>query len=154
MTAGENVHASAVLIKESGVLVRGAPGSGKSSLVLALVAGGADAALVADDRVLLTACNGRLVAAVPDEIAGLMEVRGLGLARRPHVSPVVIDLVVDLVLAAGAPRLPPHETDERATVAGLGLPRLTLPMGLADAALRVRAALGRRATENADLSAA
>jgi serine kinase of HPr protein (carbohydrate metabolism regulator) len=95
---GETIHASAVVVGDRGVLVRGASGAGKSSLALALVAAfGARAVLVADDRVALSAAGGRLVATAPAAIAGAMEVRGLGIIAAPHLSPAVIDLVVDLV---------------------------------------------------------
>ena len=147
MSAAATTHASAALIGERGVLIRGASGSGKSSLLLALMAlDGARNALVADDRVWLTAHGGRLVASVPPELAGLIEVRGQGILARPHVSPAVIDLVVDIVPAADAERMP--EPDLRAEIAGLSLPRLMLPEGAGDGALRVATALGRRLPPN------
>jgi HPr kinase/phosphorylase len=103
VTAPATVHASAALVGERGVLIRGAAGSGKSSLLLSLIHGAVGATLVADDRVVLTSIDGRLVAAVPEAIAGRMEVRGLGIVRYPHASPVPIDLVVDLSAADGVP---------------------------------------------------
>ena len=89
----------------------------------------------------LTAANGRLVASVPDEIAGLMEVRGLGIVTRPYVSPVVVDLVVDLAPLEACPRLPLGEEDALAVIAGIALPRLHVAIGAGDGAVRVRAAL-------------
>ena len=148
MSAEATVHASAALAGEHGVLIRGASASGKSSLLLALIAiDGARNALAADDRVVLAAHHGRLVASAPPELAGLIEVRGQGILRRPHVSPVVIDLVVDLTPPADCPRLP--EPDERAEIAGLLLPRLVLPIGAADGAIRVLTALAERIGRNA-----
>jgi serine kinase of HPr protein (carbohydrate metabolism regulator) len=144
MSAGGTVHASAVLIGEGGILIRGASGSGKSALLMSLLSGdAAAAALVADDRVMLAAAHGRLLASVPDEIAGLMEVRGQGVARRPYVSPVVVDLVVDLAPAETCPRMPLTDEDERVRVMGVVLPRVFVPVGAVDGALRVRAALER-----------
>jgi serine kinase of HPr protein (carbohydrate metabolism regulator) len=149
MSAGGTVHASAVLIGEGGILIRGASGSGKSALLMSLLSGdAAAAALVADDRVMLAAAHGRLLASVPDEIAGLMEVRGQGVARRPHVSPVVVDLVVDLAPAETCPRMPLTDEDERVRVMGVVLPRVFVPVGAVDGALRVRAALERVRQEN------
>ena len=121
------VHASAVRFHDKGVLIRGASGSGKSSLVLALLTCDPDRArLVADDRVVLTAKGGQLVASVPDRLAGLLEVRGLGVVRRPFVSPVPIDLVVDLKPLAECPRLPDEEA-RSALVQGVPVARLFLP---------------------------
>ncbi len=143
MNAAETVHASVVLIGDSGILVRGAPGSGKSSLVLSLIAGDPTAALVADDRVTLSAAGGRLLASVPEEIAGLIEVRGQGIVRQPWVSPVVVDLVVDLAPAEACPRMPLSGDDKRTAIAGVVLPRVLVPVGAGDAGLRVNAARAR-----------
>ena len=140
MSLPPTVHASAVLVGEAGVLIRGEPGSGKSSLVLALLEGNPPARLVADDRVALADAGGRLVASVPEVLAGLIEIRGQGIVRRPFVAPVVIRLVADLVSASAAPRLPGAE-DAEVTIAGVLLPRVFLPAGGPDLALRLRAAI-------------
>lgn len=150
MSAIATVHAGAVLIGETGVLVRGASGSGKSSLILALLAARPENSwLVADDRVALQAAHGRLVASVPPALAGLIEVRGVGIVARPFVSPAVIRLVVDLVPAERAPRLPPA-AEAIAEVAGVTLPRLVLPAAGGDGALRVCAAIAARRRETAE----
>ena len=134
------LHGSAVLVGEHGVLVRGEAGSGKSSLVLALVDGDAFARLIADDRVALTAASGRLVASAPAALAGLIEIRGQGIARRPFVSPAVIRMIVDLVPAATVPRMPAPE-EARATLEGIELPRVLLAARAGDQARLLRAAL-------------
>ena len=73
------------------------------------------------------------------EIAGLIEIRGIGLVRRPYVRCVVVRLVVDLEDAGACPRLP--EADEATTtVAGIDLPRLALPIGVGGA-MKVAAAI-------------
>jgi serine kinase of HPr protein (carbohydrate metabolism regulator) len=141
MSGAAAVHASAVLLGERGILVRGASGSGKSSLVLGLLAAAPGASwLIADDRVVLTAVHGRVVAAVPAALAGLLEIRGQGIVRRPYVSPALVHLVVDLAPPADCARLPQRE-DAAAIVAGVALPRLCLPVAAADGPARVRAAL-------------
>jgi len=143
VTAPPTLHASAVLVGEQGVLVRGGPASGKSSLVLRLLALDPAATwLVADDRVSLAAHHGRLVAAVPQTIAGKLEIRGQGIVEHPYVSPVVVRLIVDLLPAAECPRLP-EDNQTTAIVDGVTLPRLMLPVGIADGAERVQAALFR-----------
>lgn len=136
----ETIHAGAVRVGRHGVLVLGAPGSGKSSLLLALIEDPRqDAILVADDRVVLSA-SGALVARAPESLAGLMEVRGVGVVRRPCAAESVIDLVVELRPIGDCPRLP-GENDRLVVLAGVALPRLILPSGCHDAALRVRVAL-------------
>jgi len=142
MSLPDTVHASAVRFAGRGILVRGGSGSGKSALVLQLLFADAEARLVADDRVILSADAGRLVATVPEGLAGLLEVRGQGIVRRPHVSPAPVDLVVDLRPLADCPRLPEPD-DERVAILGLDLPRLILPSGAADGVVRLRVALER-----------
>lgn len=103
------IHASCAALGTQAVLLTGAPGSGKSDLLLRLLDAGFD--LVADDRVILDgAC-----ASAPPEIAGMIEARGLGLLRVPHrTSPVRVALHVELhgalhvaLTPDQGPRLPP-----------------------------------------------
>ena len=136
------IHASAVLLGARAVLIRGPAGSGKSRLALALIdlADGGRvpfARLVADDRTHVEARHGRLVARAPAELAGLIEVRGLGIRRLPHEPAAVVDLVVDLAAndAERMPAPPQCETE----IDGVRLPRLPVaPM--ADALPAVLAA--------------
>jgi HPr kinase/phosphorylase len=135
------IHASAVLVGAWAVLVRGPAGSGKSRLTLALLdcarAGIIPfARLVADDRVYLEAVNGRLLARPPDPLAGLIEVRGLGLRRLPSEPVARVGLVVDLA-ARDDERLPPAQL---VTIEGVAIPRLAVASG-ADPLPRVVAAL-------------
>jgi serine kinase of HPr protein (carbohydrate metabolism regulator) len=142
MSLPDTVHASAVLLGETGILIRGPSGSGKSSLVMELLGGDAGTAhLVADDRVILSVLHGRLVADVPATLAGLVEVRGLGLVKLPHIAPVVIRLIVDIVAPENCPRLP-DEAEARAAIGGLSLPRLSLPAGATRGRDRIHAAIG------------
>lgn len=141
MTGLATVHASAVSVDGRGVLIRGASGSGKSSLVLGLVDRDPDATrLIADDRVILAAVRDRLVAAVPLPLAGKLEIRGQGIVDVPHLSPAAIALVVDLLPAGECPRYP-DAGERHADVLGVPVPRLMLPIGAADGAVRVRFAL-------------
>ena len=146
MSPPATIHGSAVLLGETGILIRGASGSGKSTLLLDLLAANPGGArLVADDRVIVTAVNGRILADVPAAIAGLVEMRGVGLLSRPYVAPVVIRLVVDLAPPEACSRLP--EAEEAETVLeGVLLPRLFLPVGVAGTWRMVHAASGRFAT--------
>jgi serine kinase of HPr protein (carbohydrate metabolism regulator) len=95
------------------------------------------ARLVADDRVYLETAGGRLLARPAEALAGLIEVRGVGLSRVAHEPSAVIGLVVDLA-AADADRLP--EPGKRKTeIGGVILPRLAVASG--DAALPLVLAL-------------
>jgi HPr kinase/phosphorylase len=124
---GATVHASAVLVGVRAVLIRGPSGSGKSRLAWELIEaahGGAVAfaRLVGDDRVQLQAAGSRLLVRPSDALAGLIELRGVGIVRRDHEACAVVGLVVDLA-ATDAERLPEHgET----TVEGIPIPRLAV----------------------------
>ena len=101
------LHATCVCVDGRAVLIRGASGSGKSSLALQLT--GLGARLVADDRTLLTRTDGALVASAPPTIAGLIEARGVGILRLPHVTSAPVVLSVDLDRTENR-RLPePHQ---------------------------------------------
>jgi HPr kinase/phosphorylase len=146
------VHASAVAVGGRGVLIRGAAGSGKSSLVLQLLTTDRGA-LVADDRVVLRADEGRVTASAPRALAGLLEIRGQGILRLPHVSRVALELVVDMLPEANCPRMP--EPNERSVeLCGSRLRRIFIASGAADGAARVRAALHWPLFENPEISAA
>lgn len=103
------VHGSCVAIGGAAVLIRGPSGAGKSDLALRLIEGGA--VLVADDQVELTRQGDRLYASPPPTIAGLLEVRGVGIFQFVHRAPVALVLLVDLVKSAEIERLPEPATD-------------------------------------------
>jgi len=75
-----------------GALIEGPAGAGKSDLALRALSAGFR--LVADDRVLVFASEGRLYGRAPDALAGLIEVRGLGVIPREHLSFARIALCV------------------------------------------------------------
>src|SRR3954451_15078489 len=98
--AGASIHASAVKVGDQAVLIRGPSGAGKSRLAFELVLAGRTgqilpAILVGDDRVRLDTSAGNLIVRPARELAGLIEIRGLGIRRIEHVSEAVIGLVVD-----------------------------------------------------------
>lgn len=130
--APATVHASAVLVGARAVLIRGPSGSGKSRLALALLGVAATGQLrfvrlVGDDRVYLEAMHSRLLVRPAAELAGLVEVRGLGIRRLPWERVAAVGWVVDLA-AADAERLPSPER-RTVTVAGVRLPRLPVAAG-------------------------
>ncbi len=132
--ASATIHASAVLVGARAVLIRGPSASGKSRLALELIEAGRAGALllarlVADDRVHLVPAGGRLLALPAAALAGLIEVRGVGLLRVAHEPSAVVGLVVDLA-ATDAARLP--EPDKRKIdIGGIVLPRLAVAPGAA-----------------------
>ena len=128
MSENSTVHATAVLIGARAALIRGPAGAGKSRLALALLAAAERGALpfarlISDDRTFLDARSGMLLARPPADLAGLLEVRGLGIRRLPYESVAAIGLVVDLGEPAAA-RLP---QELEVTLAGVRLPWLAVP---------------------------
>lgn len=127
MTGARTIHASAVLIGARAVLIRGPSGSGKSRLVLTMLEAGQTGRLsfgrlVGDDRVHLESAHGRLLVRPAPELAGLLEVYGLGIRRLPYEPVAAVGFVVDLA-AMEAERLPAAE-QRAAIVEGIRLPRL------------------------------
>jgi len=142
--AGATVHATAVLVGAKAILIRGPSGSGKSHLALRLLQSLSFARLIGDDRVHLQATHGRLLVRPAKELAGLLEVRGLGIRRLPFEALAVAGLILDL--AAHTERMPaPAQT--QIELSGVSLPRLGLPAE-PDALPTVLAALGRPVSGN------
>ena len=123
-----NIHATALVLGDRGVLIAGASGSGKTTLALTLIdrflSNERLARLVGDDQLFVAARGGRLLASCPPSIAGLAEIRGIGPRPLPALASTVIDLIVRLVPGHDAPRLPEPASE---TIAGIELPRLDLP---------------------------
>lgn len=122
-----NLHGTAVVLGDSGVLIVGRSGSGKTSLALELIAYAESrsrfARLVADDQLFVRAANGRLVVEAPATIRGLVEVFGLGPTQSANEDIAVIDLIVRLVDVKSAPRFQEIGREE---VAGIELPSLLM----------------------------
>ncbi len=140
---GPSVHASAVKVGSHAVLIRGPSGAGKSRLAFDLIMAGRSgvvetAILVGDDRVHLATVGGEIVVRPAPVLAGLIEIRGLGIRRCDFVEHATVGLVVDLD-ADDAERLPPPES-LKTTIFGVEIPRIPvgrgyLPLPLVVAAL-------------------
>ena len=132
------VHGTAVAIEGEAILLRGPPGAGKSDLALRLIEAGAN--LVADDQVLLRRVGERVLARAPPAIAGLIEIRGVGIVRVAAIAEVRLALIADLLPSGEIERLPEERVE---TILGLALPLIALAPFEASAAAKLR--LFRRA---------
>lgn len=130
------LHATAVAIDGRAVLLRGASGSGKSDLALRLIDAGAR--LVADDQSELCREGDRVIVRAPATIAGLIEVRGVGIMRLDALAEAPLALIVDLVQPEKIERLPARRTER---VLGLALPLISVTPFEASAAAKLRLAL-------------
>lgn len=131
------LQTSAVAIAGRALLIEGPPGSGKSSLALALIDRGAG--LIGDDAVTLTPSEGRLIASPPPNIAGLLEVRGVGLAQLPIAAPAPVALI--LALGTADPERLPETPLPTRLIAGVAVPLLAFAPGPTAPALRAEWAL-------------
>ncbi|MBO9600920.1 MAG: HPr kinase/phosphatase C-terminal domain-containing protein [Novosphingobium sp.] len=129
-------NASCVAVGGRGVLIEGAPGSGKSSLALALIDRGA--LLVGDDGVTLARHDETLWASPPPNTAGMLEIRNLGLVELPATE---APLALVLRLDETAPRY--IDRPEEAVLEGLALPLVRLWPESPVLALRAEWALKR-----------
>jgi serine kinase of HPr protein (carbohydrate metabolism regulator) len=141
------VHATCVALKQGrawrALLLRGPSGAGKSDLALRLIEAGGR--LIADDQTHLAKSGKALVATAPKSLAGLLEVRGIGivrLSRAQLLARAPLALLVDLVRPDQVERMP---EPARETVLEVGLPMLALAPFEASAVMKLRLALGRTA---------
>ena len=131
------IHATAVAIDGRAVLLRGPSGAGKSDLGLRLIDAGAR--LVADDQSELQRRGDTVIVRPPAALAGLIEVRGIGIMRLAAAAEAPVALVADLVPPEQVERLPTPCTE---VLLGVALPRIAVAPFEAAAAAKVRLALG------------
>ena len=129
---GPTVHASAVMVGDRAVLIRGPSGAGKSRLAFELILAGRTgmippAVLVGDDRVHLARVGEEIEVRPAAALAGLIEIRGLGIRRCDFVPHATLGLVVDLAAEDGE-RLPPPAALST-LISGLAIPRVPVPPG-------------------------
>ncbi len=153
LAGGTSLHATAVIHGESGILILGPSGSGKSALALALMArahtAGVFGALIGDDRIFVSKTHGRLIARGAANMAGLIERRSAGLIPVQHEPAAVVRLAVELCERGRRwPRMP--DDDDGLTVGEVTLPRLALDSELSgcDQALAVEERLGALTAES------
>ncbi len=129
------LHGSAVSLGGKGVLLLGRSGGGKSDLALQMIDRGA--ILIADDQVRIDREGNCLVAKPPAKLAGLIEVRGVGILRLPHTKNR-LDLAVDLDLDGEEERLPAPKT---LSYCGLNLRQIQINSRCASAVAKINIAL-------------
>jgi len=140
-------HATCVAIRCGrswrAALLRGPSGAGKSDLALRLIEAGAR--LVADDQTELARRGSAVIATAPARLAGLIEVRGVGIVRLGRgrlIGRAPVALLVDLVPPEHIERLPDPATEG---LLGVNLPVLMLTPFEASAVAKLRIALTRAA---------
>ncbi len=117
----------------------GASGSGKSDLALRIMDAGGS--LISDDYTQLTVSDNQLIGSPPDNIKGMMEVRGIGLLKVPYIRSARLDVVVICESKEAIERLPPViHTD----IEGIKLRELRLWPFESSAVAKLRAFLQNR----------
>ena len=135
--SAETIHASTVAKAGRAVLITGPSGSGKSDLALRLLDRGFT--LVSDDQTLVKHDDNRLLASAPPNIAGKLEIRGIGIVDMETVSDVPVALLVELT--SDIQRLP-DDSRER-PILGVKLPIISIDAMTASAPSKVAVALDR-----------
>jgi serine kinase of HPr protein (carbohydrate metabolism regulator) len=133
----ETLHASTVAIDGRAVLIVGPSGSGKSDLALRLIDQGFT--LVSDDQTIVRREGDRLIASAPSQIAGKLEVRGIGIVDMPTRTDVPVAVVIELT--SDIQRLP--DDDRQLQLLGVQLPLFTIDAMTASAPAKVAVALDR-----------
>jgi serine kinase of HPr protein (carbohydrate metabolism regulator) len=135
--SAETVHASTVALDGRAVVILGPSGAGKSDLALRLLDRGFT--LVSDDQTLLKREGERLVASAPPNIAGKLEIRGIGIVEMETVSNVPVGLLVDLT--SEIMRLP--DENRSRPILGVSIPLISIDALTASAPSKVALALDR-----------
>ncbi len=133
----QSIHATAVGIRQKGVLIIGPSGSGKSDLALHLIDRGAQ--LISDDQVIVTFENDIAILNPPQKIAGKIEVYALGVFEIPFVKNIALSMIVKL--SNDSERFPFSKPTDR--FYDIDVPSITLDSNRSTAAIKVELALQR-----------
>ena len=135
--SSETVHASTVAADGRAVLIAGPSGSGKSDLALRLLDRGFT--LVSDDQTLVRREDDRLIASAPPNIAGKLEIRGIGIVEMDHAGDLPVALWVELT--SDIQRMPDDSRERQ--ILGISLPLINIDAMAASAPSKVAVALDR-----------
>jgi len=135
--SSETVHATTVALDGRAVLISGPSGSGKSDLALRLLDRGFQ--LVSDDQTIVRKDGNRLLATAPSNIAGKLEIRGIGIVDMETATDVPVALMVELTSAIQ--RLP--DDNRERPILGVPLPLISIDAMTASAPAKVAVALDR-----------
>jgi serine kinase of HPr protein (carbohydrate metabolism regulator) len=135
--SAETIHSSTVAADGRAVLITGPSGSGKSDLTLRLLDRGFT--LVSDDQTIVKRDGDRLLATSPQNIAGKLEIRGIGIVEMEHLNDVPVALIVELT--SDIQRLPDDSRDR--PILGVRLPLISIDAMTASAPSKVALALDR-----------
>lgn len=135
--SAETVHASTVATDGRAVLITGPSGSGKSDLTLRLLDRGF--ALVSDDQTIVKRDGDRLLASPPPNIAGKLEIRGIGIVEMDALTDQPVALIVELT--SEIQRLP--DDNRERPILGVSLPLVSIDAMAASAPSKVALALDR-----------
>ena len=135
--SAETIHASTVASEGRAVLITGPSGSGKSDLTLRLLDRGF--VLVSDDQTIVRKDGDRLLATAPPNIAGKLEIRGIGIVDMQTVDDIPIALLVELT--SDIQRLP--DDNSQRPILGVSLPLINIDAMTASAPSKVALALDR-----------
>jgi serine kinase of HPr protein (carbohydrate metabolism regulator) len=136
--SSETVRGTSVAVGGRGVLIEGQSGSGKSDLALRLIDRGA--VLISDDYTVLVRDKQGLNARPAANIAGQIEVRGVGIVSLPHAETAPLALIVRLV--DKPERLPIDDAARR--IAGVEVPEIALNALEPSAPIKIELALKRQ----------
>ena len=135
--SAETIHASTVAVEGRAVVISGPSGAGKSDLALRLLDRGFS--LVSDDQTTIRRDGDRLIASAPPNIAGKLEIRGVGIVDMDVLKDVPVALFVELT--SEIQRLP-DDSRERPLL-GVRLPLISIDARTASAPSKVALALDR-----------
>jgi len=136
------IHATGVAIDGCAVLLRGPSGAGKSDLALRLIDAGAR--LVADDQCELRRAGNTILVRAPAALAGLIEVRGIGILRLDPLVEAPLALIADLVQPQAVERLPEPRLE---AILGVAIRLVAVAPFEASSAAKLRAAVRHLAGE-------
>ena len=127
------IHASCVRFKNKGLLICGQSGQGKSDLCLRLMEQGAE--LIADDQTKLECIDNELIASCPENLQGLLEVRGIGIITTPFLPATKIHLKLSLQSKEKIDRMPESVNEN---IEGVQIPVLALNAFECSAILKIK----------------